>query len=295
MNRVLRRYEKILKGGEKTRFLTNKQLKDKVKKAYSLLKKCELCERKCLVNRNKEMGECKVGNSPVISSAFPHFGEEPFFVPSFTIFFMGCNLHCQYCQNFTISQWCETGKEITTDELADLIKGAKECKNVNFVGGDPTPHIPFILDALEKVSREDFNIPIIWNSNFYMSTKAMDLLKGTIDVYLSDFKYGNDGCASRLSKVNNYFGVVSRNHRSAFYDSELVIRHLLLPNHFECCTKPILNFIAENFGDKVIVNIMDQYRPTSLANKYPEINCCLTDEHEKAVTYANRLGLNFIH
>lgn len=293
LKKALPNYLKILDGKEEANFLLNKKLlKEKTNDAYKILEKCELCERFCRINRNKEKGECKIGNKPMISSAFVHLGEEPFFVPSYTIFFMGCNFHCQYCQNYTISQWHENGTEITINSLAKLIGNAKIYKNVNFVGGEPTPQLPFILDALGKTEN---NTPVVWNSNFYMSLKSMDLLKGVVDVYLSDFKYGNNKCALRLSKVKQYFDVVSRNHLLAFNDSEMVIRHLVFPNHFECCTKKILDFIAKNLGDKVVINIMDQYRPCWNANKYPEINKPLRkEEFDLAVNYADKLGLNFI-
>lgn len=293
VKRVLSRYLKILNGNEKPKFIFNRNLLDeKIREAYKTLERCELCERSCKVNRNENLGECKLGNEPIISSAFVHLGEEFFFVPSFTIFFMGCNFHCQFCQNYTISQWQENGTKIFINSLAFLIERAEGCKNINLVGGEPTPQLPFILDALSKVK---INLPIVWNSNFYMSLRAMDLLKGVIDVYLSDFKYGNNDCAKRLSKVNNYFDIVSRNHLLAFKDSELVIRHLMLPNHFECCTKKVLEFIAEKFGDKVILNLMDQYRPCWNAHEYPEINRVLKkEEFDEAVKYAEKWGLNFI-
>ena len=120
-------------------------------------------------------------------------------------------------------------------------------------------------------------------------------MKDIIDVYLSDWKYWNNECAERLSKVKNYLEIVRRNHDLAFKDSEMVIRHLVLPNHFECCTKNILKYISDNYGEKVIVNIMDQYRPVWKAYLYPDISRGLTDmEFKKAVNYAEDMGLNFI-
>lgn len=294
IEKSLTNYLKILENKQLPKFKLNKTLLNKkVKASFKVLEKCELCERKCHVNRLKgELGHCKVGNKIKISSYFDHHGEEPFLVPSFTIFFMSCTFHCQFCQNWSISQNFEQGEFITEKELAQIIDKHSYCKNVNFVGGSPTPYLPFILKTLSFVKAD---IPTVWNSNFYMSETAMSLLKDIIDVYLSDFKYGNDKCAEKLSKVKNYTKIIKRNHLLAFKDSELVIRHLVLPNHIECCTKPIFNFIAENFKDKVIVNIMDQYRPEFKANKYPEINGALTPkEFEQAVNYAKKTNLNFI-
>lgn len=291
IKKALPNYRKILLKKEKVKF-HKINLKKKVEKAYEILRYCELCERKCEVNRNKKVGECKVGNNPIISSAFVHLGEEPMLVPSFTIFFMGCNSHCQFCQNWGISQWFERGNIITVKEIAKMIDDNKDCRNVNFVGGEPTPQLPFILDALQYVKS---NIPTVWNSNFYMSLNSMNLLKGVIDVYLPDWKYWDNKCAERLSKLQNYLEIIRRNHDLAFKDSEMIIRHLVLPNHFECCTKPILNYIAENYGEKVIVNIMGQYKPEYKAREYTDISRFPTQEElEKAWKLAEELGLNWI-
>ncbi|MFQ6009574.1 MAG: radical SAM protein [Candidatus Aenigmatarchaeota archaeon] len=290
---ALPNYRKILLGKAKPRFKLAKNLKQNTKTAYEILKNCELCERKCHVNRTAgQLGVCRVGGKPIISSAFTHMGEEPFLVPSFTIFFMGCTFQCQFCQNYEISQWKETGIPTTPEEIARLIDQNRDCRNVNFVGGDPVPNLPFILDSLQHVKAD---IPTVWNSNFYMSERSMQLLKGMIDIYLSDWKYGNNKCGERLSKVKSYWDFVKRNHDLAFKDSELVIRHLILPNHFECCTKPILEYIAKNYKKKVIVNIMPQYRPQWLAHRYPEIaRFPKHEELEKAWKLAEDLELNWI-
>lgn len=293
---ALPRYRKILYDEAKSKFQIAKEkglLNKKIKTAYNILKSCELCERKCKVNRLAgKLGHCKVGNKPLISSAFPHHGEEKFLTPSFTIFFMGCTFHCQFCQNWTISQWHEKGKAISIKKLAETINKHSHCKNVNFVGGEPTPYLPFILDCLKSVK---INIPTVWNSNFYMSLKSMRLLKNIIDVYLPDWKYGNDKCAKRLSLVKNYWKIVKRNHDFAVKDSEMVIRHLVMPNHFKCCTKPILEYIAENYKKKVIVNVMGQYRPEWRAQYYPDISRPPTlKELKQAWNLAEDLGLNWI-
>jgi putative pyruvate formate lyase activating enzyme len=174
--------------------------------------------------------------------------------------------------------------------MADIIdKRRKEGSlNVNFVGGDPNPHLLYILKTISLISE---NVPVIWNSNFYMSLEAMQLLDGVVDLYLSDFKYGNNECAMRLSGIPDYWDVVTRNHKLAWKSGDMIIRHLLLPNHLECCTLPILDWIYENLGRKAVVNIMAQYRPLYEASKYPDISRFLyRDEYLKAVNYARDLG-----
>jgi putative pyruvate formate lyase activating enzyme len=139
---------------------------------------------------------------------------------------------------------------------------------VNWVGGDPTSNLLYILKVLQQL---DSNIPQVWNSNMYCSEETMKLLHGVMDLYLTDFKYGNDVCAKKLSKVDGYTAVVKRNHLLAYQHGEVIIRHLVLPHHLDCCSKPIINYIAENLQNTV-VNIMPQYRPEYLANEYKEIS-----------------------
>jgi len=292
---ILPNYIKIINNQTEAKFQANKSsLNSKISKAKKIVQSCELCERKCGVNRLKnEKGECRVAKHPLISSEFVHVGEEPFFVPSHTIFFMGCNFHCQYCQNWTISQWQESGFKIEPEQLASMIDRRRNegCRNVNFVGGEPTPNLLFILETLNHVTA---NVPVVWNSNFYMTEKTMKVLGGVVDVYLSDFKYGNDKCAQKLSKVENYMEVVERNHEIATKQAELVIRHLVLPNHLECCTKPILEWIANNIQGKCIVNLMNQYRPAYKAHEYSDINRRLDkEEFDKAVELAKELKINY--
>lgn len=295
MKKALTRYFSIL-AGEKPKFMIAKKkglLDKKVREAFEILKNCELCERKCKVDRlNGEKGFCKVPAKMLISSYFEHYGEEFFLIPSFTVFFWSCTFSCEYCQNYTISQRLEKPMEISEEELAKIIDEHSNCKNVNFVGGEPTPQLPFILKTLSYVKS---NLPVIWNSNFYMSLKTMSLLKDVVDIYLSDFKYGNDKCAERLSGVGNYTYIVKRNHLLAAKDAELVVRHLVLPGHVDCCSKLILKWIAKKLKNKVIVNIMSQYRPCYHAYRYKEINKNVSKEEYRAVVnYAKELGLNFV-
>jgi len=267
----------------------------KILLAEDMLKSCKLCERACGVNRMAgETGICKVQEfeNCLVSSEFTHLGEEAHISPSHTIFFMGCNFHCEFCQNFSISQWYEHGVTVDPKMLAAVIKRRKSegAMNVNWVGGEPTVHLPAILKTIKHV---DVNIPQIWNSNFYMSIGTMKLLDGVVDMFLSDFKYGNDNCAAALSKAKNYFEVCTRNHLIAAEQAELTVRHLLLPGHVECCTKPVLNWLAKNVRGKALVNIMNQYHPMYKAHEHTDISRTVEKEEiEEALNYAKKLKLN---
>ncbi|MEN4007149.1 MAG: radical SAM protein [Methanobacteriaceae archaeon] len=262
----------------------------KIKIAENIFENCYFCERRCYVNRNTNTGFCGVLNSK-IASEFLHIGEEAPLVPSHTIFFTGCNFRCVYCQNFDISQFPGSGMEISEENLAKIIdrRRMEGSRNVNFVGGDPTPNLLYILKTM-RLTKE--NIPVIWNSNFYMSEDAMKLLDGFVDLYLSDFKYGPSDCAQRLSGVPNYWDIITRNHLMAKKAGDMIIRHLVLSNHVECCSKPILKWIRENLGKKTVVNIMGQYRPVYRANEFLEIMRYPDHEEiEETMNYAKRIGL----
>ncbi|WP_297093017.1 radical SAM protein [Thermococcus sp.] len=258
--------------------------------ASRIMESCTLCEIKCRVDRREYIGYCRVGES-LVASDFLHYGEEPELVPSYTVFFSGCNFRCVFCQNWDISQY-RVGIEHVPEFMAFKIEEAfrRGAKNVNFVGGEPTPNLPFIVETLRHVS---VPIPVVWNSNMYMSEDAMRLLDGVVDVYLADFKWGNDGCAMRYSKIPRYWEVVTRNFLLAaeHFGAEFIVRHLVLPGHLECCTRPVLEWIVENLGKDVRVNVMFQYRPEYQAGEYPEISRMLEGkEKQKAARIVEELG-----
>ncbi|WP_431063895.1 radical SAM protein [Methanobacterium sp.] len=262
----------------------------KIKIAEKIFENCYFCERRCYVNRNTNTGFCGVLNSR-IASEYLHIGEEAPLVPSHTIFFAGCNFKCIYCQNFDISQFPESGIEISEKSLSKIIDRRRRegSRNVNFVGGDPTPNLPFILKTMHLCNE---NIPVVWNSNFYMSKESMKLLDGFVDLYLTDFKYGPCSCAVELSGVSDYWNIVTRNHKMAKNACDMIIRHLVLPNHVECCSKPILKWIRDNLGKETVVNIMGQYRPVYKAQECKEIRGFPShQEIQETINYAKRLGL----
>jgi len=268
----------------------------KIEIAKRILSCCNFCARRCGVDRlEREKGYCKCSSAITVSTIFEHMGEEPELVPSGTIFTLGCTMRCKHCQNYTISQWLENGKKYHPAGLARMVEHLRinGCRNVNLVGGEPTPWLKQWLETFKHVN---VNIPVVWNSNSYYSPETARLLAGFVDVYLLDFKYGPRDCAERISDAPNYWETCTYNHLEAKKHGELIIRVLVLPNHLECCAKPIINWIADSLGRETRVNIMFQYRPKWHSFEVPELGRRLThEETERAIQIAKQAELtNFI-
>ncbi|MBY8984392.1 MAG: radical SAM protein [Candidatus Lokiarchaeota archaeon] len=268
--------------------------------ANKYLESCIFCERQCKVNRiDGEKGFCLISKDSYVSSAFLHMGEEAPLIPSGTIFFQGCNFGCVFCQNYDISQaWKgkreldDIAQKVDVESLATIAeKLAKQgALNVNYVGGDPIPNIHTIVGSLNF---QTSNITQLWNSNFYLSNKALSLIIDLIDFWLPDFKYGNNICGKKYSGIENYFDIVSRNHKRVHDEGsgEIIIRHLVMPGHIECCSKPILDYVSQELPNAVM-NIMGQYRPQYHSFTYPEINRRPTSKEMQVVkNYASSLGI----
>ncbi len=271
----------------------------KVKLLGRMIRRCTFCEWKCKVDRVSftKKGACKVDTTSRVSTWFQHFGEEPPLVGrggSGTIFFSSCNFRCAFCQNWDISQDPSSGAPVDPRQLAIIMKSLRSdgALNINFVGGEPTPNLHTIVEAMNQL---DVNVPMLWNSNMYCSEETMYILADLIDIWLPDFKYGNDKCAIRLSKVPRYFEVVSRNHELAQSNGDMIIRHLVMPNHIECCTKPVLRWVSEHCP-RALVNIMGQYHPDNKVpaerSKYADITRRPTAEEMRAAyDFADDLGI----
>ncbi|MEM0465349.1 MAG: radical SAM protein [Candidatus Pacearchaeota archaeon] len=290
---MLNRYFSILKYKEKPNFILAKEkniLFKNIKVAKKIMENCEFCERKCGVNRFKESGFCKVLDKWKIFGAYEHTGEEKELVPSATLFLAGCPLRCCYCQNAPYSIEPEKGNDWSYRKVIEWINQMKKCKNINFV----TPDC-YVYNILKLLNRINIPIPIVWNSSSYYSEITAKLIKDIVDVYLLDFRYFNEDCAFKLSEIRNYPEVAKRNLLIASKNGELLIRVLILPNHIECCAKPILKWIFDNLGENIRVNIMNQYRPCFNAYKFPEINRNISyKEFNEVILYAKKIGLKNI-
>ncbi len=279
------------------------------KKGVNLaMEKCNLCPRNCNIDRSQGMGYCKAPQNPRIARAALHFWEEPVLSGnkgSGTVFFSGCNLKCVYCQNHTISKGL-FGKEITIKRLGEIFlelqqKGAH---NINLV--TPTPYISQIIRAIDSV-KDKITIPFVYNTGGYESERALELLKGYIDIFLTDIKYKSPELSKKYSGAENYFEVAMNAaqkmielagypqiDKDGIMQSGVIIRHLVLPTCRQDSIE-VLREMKKSLPDSgYILSLMSQYTPCEeRLTDYPELDRRVTTfEYNSVVEETIRLGLD---
>jgi putative pyruvate formate lyase activating enzyme len=265
-------------------------------------RQCTLCEHRCGVDRTtsgsgagRGRGEAKC-HAPAEARVFRHrveWGEESFLNPCHLFYLSGCDLRCVFCINGLSAFDSARGQPLTQKFFQEsLVLGrAKGAKTLQWVGGEPTIHLPAILRAMAGVNNLP---PVVWKSDFHFTPEALDLLTGVVDVFVADFKFGNDRCARRLSGVRGYLDIVTRNLLAARTRARLVVRHLLLPGHEECCWRPIASWLAKHLPE-VEVSIRGGYLPHWRAAHFPELATPLLREaYPAAVATARHFALRVI-
>lgn len=279
-----------------------------MKNLLHMLEKCELCPRRCGVNRLKgEKGFCRLGDKIIVAHYGPHHGEEPPISGtsgSGTIFFSYCNLRCLFCQNYQISQ-DGMGEEISLDGLVEMFLNlqGQGCHNINLVS--PTPYIPYIAMAIMEARKRNLFIPVVYNTNAYESAEALKAMDGIVDIYLPDFKYWNDAVAAKLSATpkGKPYAVFAK---EAIFEMKrqvgdlvvedkiakkgLLIRHLVLPGGL-AGSQEIFHWIEVNLGVETHISLMSQYYPVHKAFTVPLLRRKIRqEEYDTVVDYLIERG-----
>ena len=235
---------------------------------YSKL--CNLCPRQCNIDRTVSKGYCKSLSDMKICRIAPHFFEEPPISGtngSGTIFFSGCSLDCEFCQNYSISKH-SVGKIYSPEMLAEKISELESngVHNINFV--TPTHFSDKIIETL-KLYRP--KIPVVYNTSGYELPHVIEKLLPFIDVFLFDMKYGNDVVAKKYSKCPDYTEYCKASLKLAIenkpllYDNNLlkqgvIVRHLVLPGELSN-TFEVIDYFADNFLGSACLSVMSQFVP----------------------------------
>lgn len=272
--------------------------------------KCDLCPRKCLVDRKKgEKGICGQTENLKVARAALHFWEEPCIsgdAGSGAVFFSGCPLHCVFCQNENIANGT-VGKEISLERLVDIFLELQEkgANNINLV--TPGHFVPQIVKALDQARREGLTLPVVYNTSSYETVDTIKMLEGYVDIYLPDFKYMSPVLSKKYSHAPDYAEVakaaiaemVRQTGKAVFVNGDednlilsgTIVRHLTLPGCMEDSMQ-ILKYLHETYGDTIYISIMNQFTPLSNLEKYPELNRKINDEeYEALVDYAIEIGI----
>jgi putative pyruvate formate lyase activating enzyme len=265
-------------------YLTNDEWARRIDELDRIAARCELCPRRCRVNRLEgERGFCGAPERLVISSIFPHHGEEPPLSGtggSGTVFFTHCTLKCVFCQNYQISHELE-GRPFSVEELAQKLLGLQEqgCHNINLVTA--THFLPWVMRALRMSAESGLAVPVVCNCGGYELEETIDLLKDVVDIWLPDMKYGCNEPARFYSKAPDYVEINRAAVRRMFRQvgslrcgddgvahRGLCIRHLVLPNG-QSASREVLAFLKSTFDPQdIFISLMAQYRPLYDADRH---------------------------
>lgn len=267
---------------------------------------CTLCPRKCGADRVDGVGFCGVGDKLRVAKAYLHMWEEPCLSGtngSGTVFFSGCNLRCRFCQNYKISAE-SLGAEINAERLGEIFSELQDkgAHNINLV--TPTHYVPQIIAALD-IAKPRLNIPVVYNCGGYESVETLKMLEGYIDIYLPDFKYGDNEIAQKYSAAPDYFQVCTaaieemlRQTGAPSFDGDLlqsgvIIRHLTLPTHRFDSVR-VLEEIKRRYGtENVLLSLMSQYTPFYKSSEFKELSRRIsTFEYNFVADKASELGFN---
>ena len=267
---------------------------------------CNICPRKCGVDREKSKGYCGMSDRVKISRAALHMWEEPCISAdkgSGTVFFSGCNMKCVFCQNKDISH-DGFGKEITVEHLADIMVRLQRegALNINLV--TPTHYALQIIEAVKIARQKGLNLPIVCNTSGYENVRTVKLLKDTVDVWLPDFKYIDNEKAIRYSNAPGYVEIAKRaldemvsQQGECVFDADgviqkgVIVRHLVMPGGVEDAKK-ITRYLHRRYGDRIYISLMSQYTPCTDLSLYPEIDRKVTAaEYDEVVDFAVDIGV----
>lgn len=259
-----------------------------------MLEDCHFCAHHCGVNRlHGPAGLCHAGHETRFFSAQAEVSDELELIPTFAIALSGCDMRCDFCITGRSSWNPQAGETLDVDAMARrairaLARGAR---TIMVLGGEPTIHLHA---ALQLVAAMPDTAKLVWKTNAHCSADARRLLDGMFDVWLADFKFGNDDCARRLAKVSNYVAIVRENLLWANEHSELIVRHLLMPGHVECCWRPVAQWLAQSLPG-VKVNLRSGFWPGWHSARHAELfGSVRDDDARRALDIAQDCGLNLI-
>lgn len=235
----------------------------KTELARRVIGRCRLCAHRCEVDRlSGQTGLCGLGPEATVAEHYVHIAEEPPINPSLVLNICGCGLHCRHCQQGALLEPHLPDASPLVARLWRELETASCCaRSVSFCGGNPDESLcavlRFLLDAPAS-----WPLPIIWNSHAYSTPETLELLEGVVDAYVPDLKYSNPACAEQGCGAHDYPEAARQSIRAMLGQGvPVLVRILVLPDHFACCHAPIVDFLAEVNCEHLWVSVRGQYCP----------------------------------
>ncbi len=260
--------------------------------ARGMLSSCQLCEIRCHANRLAgDPAPCGLADETWCFKRHVSYAEEIQLLPSYMVYLGGCNFRCRFCVQAPQCFRPDGGTRLhALQAAADFAKlVAQGARTINLLGGEPSLHLHALLEIAAHAEQP---LPLALNTNMYMTPQVIDLLDGVVETYIADFKFGNDACAHRLASIHRYVEVVTRNLLLVKGRANIILRHLVMPGHLDCCLEPVVRWISENLPG-LPVTLMTGYVPAwrAAASGDPLGRCLTPEELHRAQSIAAAHGL----
>lgn len=261
--------------------------------ARQALSACRLCAHRCGVDRTSgPAGRCRSDATSRLFHEGIEWAGEADLVPTSVLSLSGCNMTCRFCLTGAPSQDGSAGVPLDPEAWADRLAACPApLKSVTLLGGEPSIHLDGALEIAARVPR---GLQFVWKTNAYASPEGRELLEGIPDVVLADLKFGNDACAEMLAGVPRYTEIVRENLLHAARTSRLIVRHLLMPGHLECCLGPAARWLSAAIPG-VSFSLMTGFLPVFRATTDPVLGRTNSSEEcRRAVDLVRSLDLGVL-
>ncbi|KYC44593.1 MAG: molybdenum cofactor biosynthesis protein A [Candidatus Methanofastidiosum methylothiophilum] len=248
--------------------------------------RCLLCPHVCLIAQN-ERGKCKTRinfggklNTLVYGeseSERHYFHVDPiekkplyhFYPGSYSLSFgtPGCNLFCENCQNYTLSQSMPSDIKdhfLKPEKIVELAK-SYDCKSISYTYTEPTVFYEYLVDT-SKIAKDE-RIKNVWVTNGFINPNPLKEVLPFIDAMNIDLKsfsedFYKNVCGGRLRPVLETI-------KTAAKATHVEITNLLIPtlNDSEEEINNLVNFVS-GLGDDIPLHF-SAYRPMYKMNIEP--------------------------
>lgn len=233
---------------------------------------CELCPHSCIIENGKR-GFCRVrknDNGVLIAETYGIISainldpieKKPLYrfysgTNILSIGTVGCNMRCEFCQNYDISQVSVDDiflKKISVNEIIEIVKNEKESIGLAYTYNEPTIYFEFMLDLAKEIKK--LGLKNVMVSNGFINEEPLSEILEYIDAFNIDLKAFDNNFYSKITKskiepVKESLKLIKKSGK------HLEITNLLIPtlnDNFEEFEN-MCRWIAEELGKNTVLHI----------------------------------------